>query len=99
MNSREELTQKVLDVVVDETGVNGKDITRKSKITAHVEARVIFCMMLRLFGYTLKEIQTIVGLNHHSCVFHLLNTHDDRYQYNRKYKYMYDKVKNSLDFI
>ncbi len=79
--------ETIMEIVAQECGVTIEDIINRSRKREKVDARHIFCAILKEhFGYKLEKIGQIVDGRDHTTIIHAVTTYKDRFKNEDAYK-------------
>lgn len=71
------------------------NILINSRERKNVDARMIYCKIMRNSGYTLSEIGESIS-KHHSTIVHYMKQFEVLYEFDNSVKDSYDKCANAL---
>lgn len=91
--------EELLEMISKETGVTVEQITQKSRKKEIVNARFIYCSILRNhFGYTLQRIGETLGSRDHTSIRHALIQYKNRVTTEESFRDIVHNIYNRIGF-
>jgi len=88
----------ILEIISEHCGVTVDDVLSKTRKKEQVEARHIFCaIMKKEFGYSYTSIGQIIGHRDHTTVIHAVKTFNNRCCYEDGYKELINNILYKID--
>tara|TARA_R110000796_G_scaffold901_4_gene3421 strand:- start:23740 stop:24330 length:591 start_codon:yes stop_codon:yes gene_type:complete len=91
--SSEEKFKSLTDIIQSELNVN--ILEDKSRLRVNVEARMIFCCILKDYGYGCSELSRVIGMDHTS-VLHYFKSLPNLLLVDRELRFRYNYIKSEF---
>lgn len=91
--------EELLEIISKETGVSIQDILRRSRKKEIINARFIYCSILRThFGYTLERIGETLDSRDHTSIRHALIQYKNRVTTEESFRDTVHNIYNRIGF-
>jgi chromosomal replication initiation ATPase DnaA len=90
--------EDVLKIIAENCGVKSHEIVSRIRKRTLIDARFIFCYMLKSeFNFTYESIGKILDRDH-TTIIHSVKTHKERYQTYNDYKEITDGIQKDIKY-